>query len=126
MSAMKNQKRGGKGSIVMKFKDSMKGNGNSSAAADGVRCMRICDPEDDVVVSSLKGVVTRVKVSDISVQSRRATGVKLQGLQADDRVTMLDVIRPDSAPDDDISASGGGDEVKAVVLADKKTMAKKK
>ena len=109
MSALKNQKRGGKGSIVMKFKELKsytKGgeqtsksvvSGSVASSADGVRCMRICNLEDEVVVSSLKGVVTRVKVNAISVQGKRATGVKLQGLQPDDRVTMLDVIQPESS-----------------------------
>ena len=86
--------------------DSVKNSNDASAAVaalaaddddtDSLSSICVCFPGDEVVISTMKGTVTRQRVDDISVQSRTATGVLVQAvdLLGDDRVMSVDVLPP--------------------------------
>lgn len=120
-SAFRTQRRGGKGATLMRFKRSATDGGaggpeggarrgkkaasegstestkegGSVGQADAVSCIRICDPNDEVIISTNKGTVTRQNVAAVSVQSRRATGVVLQSIaDPDERVVSVDIVPP--------------------------------
>ena len=95
-------RRGGKGSIIIKFKSKAGGGGmqlrkattasgtilttkkgKSTALAtasdpinsgDALSCMRLCAAGDEVVLSTKKGTIIRQSVDNLSIQSRTATG----------------------------------------------------
>ena len=101
MDEFKVQKKGGKGVTAIKFKEKAGGGGKIArkegvSDADAVSCMRVCRSGDEVVLSTSKGTVIRQSVNDLSVQSRLATGVLIQKIAKDDKITMVDVV-PSSA-----------------------------
>jgi DNA gyrase subunit A len=59
---------------------------------------------EEVVFSTLRGAVTRQRIGDISIQSRAATGVKLQNTDKDDTIVMVDIV-PESETVSDEAAS---------------------
>jgi DNA gyrase subunit A len=92
----RNQKRGGKGVIAIKFKE--KAGGSRKAGGDKpdtLACMVTCKPGDEVVLSTSRGTVIRQRVDDLSIQSRTATGVLIQRLAKDDVITSVDVLPPE-------------------------------
>ena len=99
MDEFKVQKKGGKGVTAIKFKEKAGGGGKVArkegiSDADAVSCMRVCRQGDEVVLSTSKGTVIRQSVDDLSVQSRLATGVLIQKIAKDDKITMVDVVPP--------------------------------
>ena len=63
-----------------------------SSNTDHVSNIRLCQPCDEVVISTSRGTVTRQRVADISVQSRHATGVRLQSIDSPhERIISVDV-----------------------------------
>lgn len=112
------QKRGGRGVIIIKFKTKAGGGRGKTTTlikpktkevkgeTDALSSMRICSAEDEVVFSTERGTIMRQLAGDISVQSRSATGVKLQKLPIDDSIVMVDVVPPDmSTPHSSIMES---------------------
>jgi DNA gyrase subunit A len=75
----RDQKRGGMGLIGLKFKRP-----TSRLAGLGV-----VSPEQEVVIATAQGVLMRQKAGDIPVQSRMATGVRLQQIGEGDFVTSV-------------------------------------
>ena len=73
------QNRSGVGLIGTKFKSE-----KSHLAA-----LRVVKDTDEVIIASAHGVVLRSKASDISCQSRMATGVRLQRLDDEDYVASV-------------------------------------
>lgn len=61
--------RGGVGVISTKFKP---------YSSDYVSCLRVVNEDDEILVITSKGVIVRQKASQISIQSRAATGVLVQ------------------------------------------------
>lgn len=97
MDEFKVQKKGGKGVTAIKFKDKAGGGGKIArkegiSDGDAVSCMRVCRSGDEVVLSTSKGTVIRQSVDDLSVQSRLATGVLIQKIAKDDKITMVDIV----------------------------------
>jgi DNA gyrase subunit A len=98
MDEFKIQKKGGKGVTALKFKEKAGGGGKlarlggKSSDADAVSCMRVCRNGDEIVLSTAKGTVIRQSVDALSVQSRLATGVLIQRIAKDDKITMVDVV----------------------------------
>ena len=97
MDEFKVQKKGGKGVTAIKFKDKAGGGGklarlDGTSDPDAVSCMRVCRSGDEVVLSTSKGTVIRQCVDDLSVQSRLATGVLIQKIAKDDKITMVDIV----------------------------------
>lgn len=65
---------------------------SESSNTDHVSNIRLCQPCDEVVISTSRGTVTRQRVADISVQSRHATGVRLQSIDSPhERIISVDV-----------------------------------
>jgi DNA gyrase/topoisomerase IV subunit A len=115
---IRSQRRGGKGAILMRFKPAtMKAkNGKKGTtpqttegevgsggdvhvgeilAGDAISNIRACGGDDEVIISTSKGTVTRQKIAAISVQSRRATGVVLQSFDhQDEHVVSVDIVHP--------------------------------
>ena len=100
-------KRGGKGSIIIKFKSKVGGGGmqlrkattatgnilnnkkgisiktgtsggsDNINSGDALSCMRLCAAGDEVVLSTKKGAIIRQSVDNLSIQSRTATGMNM-------------------------------------------------
>lgn len=70
------QKRGGKG---------IRNYGNRGTVA----ALKVIDDEDDIILISLAGIIIRMHVSDINVQSRYGSGVRVMRLDEDDRVVTV-------------------------------------
>ncbi len=54
-----------------------------------VGAIKIVDEEDDIILISLAGIIIRMHVSDIGVQSRYGSGVRVMRLGADDKVVTV-------------------------------------
>lgn len=70
------QKRGGKG---------IRNYGNRGTVA----ALKVIDDEDDIILISLAGIIIRMHVSDINVQSRYGSGVRVMRLDEGDRVATV-------------------------------------
>ena len=82
ISEFRTQNRGGLGLIATKFKSS------TSRLVD----LSIVKEDDEIMVVTANGVVTRVSASDISRQGRPATGVRVQTLDGNDSVVSVNKI----------------------------------
>ncbi len=71
--------RGGKGVINMKISDK---------TGDIVTTVSI-NPEDNIIITTAKGMVIRTNLNNIRVMGRATQGVRIVKLQSDDRVTDL-------------------------------------
>jgi len=91
MGDLRAEKRGGIGSIAIKFKKNEKGDG------DKMVCLTKVTEDSEVLIITHKGVIVRQKVKDISVQGKVATGVVVQKVQKGDFITRVTVVP--SAPD---------------------------
>ncbi|MFN8671553.1 MAG: DNA gyrase subunit A [Candidatus Sericytochromatia bacterium] len=75
------QSRGGRGIINIKLKK------NSEVAS-----ILLVQPEDQIMIATLKGVVIRQKVSEIRTMGRSTQGVILQKLSGDDKVITVQLV----------------------------------
>ena len=82
LSEFRTQNRGGIGLIATKFKTS-----KSRLVA-----LTIVKENEEIMVVTANGVVSRIKAGDISRQGRPATGVKIQNLQDNDTVMTVNKI----------------------------------
>ena len=95
-SAFTAKHRGGMGIRTMK----LRGDGAEVVRALSVR------PDDEVMLIASNGVIIRIPVSDVSVQGRDASGVRVMSVPDDSRVVAVTLVRePDSAEDEDDSVS---------------------
>lgn len=93
LSEFRPQNRGGLGLIATKFKTS-----KSRLVA-----LTIVAENDEIMVVTANGIVTRIKASDISRQGRPATGVKIQSLDAHDQVVGINkIVDPDESACDEL------------------------
>lgn len=76
LSEFRPQNRGGIGLIATKFK----------TTASRLVALTIVNEDDEIMVVTSNGVVTRIKAGDVSRQGRPATGVKIQNLMQNDSV----------------------------------------
>ncbi len=74
ISEYKLQSRGGKGKINYKVND-LKGH---------VCGIKVVDADDDMILISNDGVIIRIRVSDVNIMSRYASGVKVMRLMGED------------------------------------------
>ncbi|MDY6804858.1 MAG: DNA topoisomerase (ATP-hydrolyzing) subunit A [Cyanobacteriota bacterium] len=79
------QNRAGKGRIAIKFKKNRK-------LADRIAALRIVNEEDELMIITTRGIVIRQAVDAISVQSRSATGVRVQKLDTDDAIAEVALV----------------------------------
>ena len=82
MSEFRAQNRGGIGLIATKFKSS-----SSKLVA-----LTVVEENDEIMVVTQNGIVSRIKASDISRQGRPATGVRIQNLMENDSVMTVNKI----------------------------------
>jgi len=85
-SEFKSRARGTAGVIAIKFK--------SDSFKDTVSCFRIVNEDDEVMVITDKGIIVRQRVAGISRQSRTATGVMVQKIDAGngDRISAVSIV----------------------------------
>lgn len=94
ISEFRPQNRGGIGLICTKFK----------RLTSRVTSILIVSEEDDIMIATVNGVVTRQKAGNISRQGRPATGVRIQSMFEGDTVMAVNKIAF-SEDDDDTSIS---------------------
>ncbi len=82
ISEFRTQNRGGLGLIATKFKSAQ------SRLVD----LSIVKEDDEIMVVTANGIVTRVIASDISRQGRPATGVRVQTLDGNDCVVSVNKV----------------------------------
>lgn len=79
--------QGYNGSKAIKFKDE-----KAIGGSDQLKCFRYCLENDEIFLSSKKGAIIRQKVQSIPRQSRQATGVKIQEMAEEDKITNIDFV----------------------------------
>jgi DNA gyrase subunit A len=83
-SEFRTQGRGGVGVIAIKFKQTEKD--------DMVSSFRIVGKDDEILLITSRGIMVRQKVSNISCQSRSATGVVVQKVDDGDRISSVSLV----------------------------------
>ena len=86
LSEFRTQNRGGIGLIATKFKTS----------SSRLVALTVVDENDEVMVVTQNGIVSRIKAGDVSRQGRPATGVKIQNLMDNDTVVAVRIIFSES------------------------------
>ena len=84
------QRRAGQGRRAIRFR----------SRSDVLVGLRVLDAPEELLLVSEKGVIVRVRASQISEQSRSATGVLLQRLDPGDRLAEVVLVPPAAATDD--------------------------
>ena len=108
------QGRGGLGLIGTKFK----------TAKSKLATIRVVGPSDEFIIATANGVVVRQKVSEISFQSRMATGSCVQRLEDNDEVvSVTPIINPDEdeavlAAEGLANVADGSEQLSLVALGD--------
>ncbi|MBQ9245218.1 DNA gyrase subunit A [bacterium] len=82
VSEFRTQNRGGIGLIATKFK----------SAASRLVALTVVEENDEIMVVTQNGIVSRIKAGDISRQGRPATGVRIQNLMENDFVMAVNKI----------------------------------
>jgi Type IIA topoisomerase (DNA gyrase/topo II, topoisomerase IV), A subunit len=80
------QHRGGKGIIDIKISER---NGEVVGA-------KLVSDKDEVILTTKKGIVIRIKVSDVRIIGRNTVGVKLINLPLDDEITDITVVEKEN------------------------------
>ncbi|MBF2005372.1 DNA gyrase subunit A [Chlorogloeopsis fritschii PCC 9212] len=82
------QNRAGQGLMATKFKN--------RKIKDQLATLHIVNNDDEIMMVTSRGIIIRQAVNAISVQSRSATGVRVQRLDEDDVITGVAIVPPDS------------------------------
>ena len=82
------QNRGGIGVMCLKFRKTMPGD----RVMDGV----ISQKEDEVMIATVKGIICRQQVSNISVQKRGSQGVRIMKPDDQDEIAALSLVMKDT------------------------------
>lgn len=82
------QNRAGQGLMATKFKN--------RKIKDQLATLHIVNSDDEIMMVTSRGIIIRQAVNAISVQSRSATGVRVQRLDEDDVITGVAIVPPDS------------------------------
>ena len=87
-----------------------KGIRNYNGKGGGVAGVKVVDAQDDIMLISLEGIIIRMHVEDIAVQSRYAGGVRVMRLGEGDKVvTVARTPRGEDEEDADLPAEEGED-----------------
>ena len=78
------QNRAGMGVRAIKFK----------TANDKLAALHVVNPEDELMMITNRGIIIRQAVDAISLQSRNATGVRVQRLDEDDAIAAVALVPP--------------------------------
>ena len=81
---------------------------NTKTAKSGVVCVIAVEPADEILVTTVGGVVIRCPVDDIRETGRSAKGVRIQRLAEGDKVSA--VVRLVTSKEEDAAAEGGAPE----------------
>ena len=102
----RSQGRGGVGVIAIKFKPAASG-----SDGDELRCMNLVTSDDEVLVVTEAGVIVRLRCSDIPVQSRTATGVRVQRVDEGDVIKRVGrvPVEPEVAEDEAAEGADAGE-----------------
>ncbi|MEB3179341.1 MAG: DNA topoisomerase (ATP-hydrolyzing) subunit A [Nostocaceae cyanobacterium] len=87
------QNRAGQGLIATKFKN--------RKFPDQLAALHIVNSEDEIMMVTNRGIIIRQAVNAISIQSRSATGVRVQRLDEDDALTGVALVPPDTGEDEE-------------------------
>jgi DNA gyrase subunit A len=87
------QNRAGQGLIATKFKN--------RKFQDQLAALHIVNSEDEIMMVTSRGIIIRQAVNAISIQSRSATGVRVQRLDEDDALTGVALVPPDTGEDEE-------------------------
>lgn len=87
------QNRAGKGVMATKFK--------KLKTPDQMAALRIVNAEDELMLVTSRGIIIRQAVTDISSQSRAATGVRVQRLDEDDYIAAVALVPPEDLSEDE-------------------------
>ena len=79
------QNRGGKGRIATKFKQKKK-------KQDKVAALRVVNEAEELMIITAKGIIIRQAIDAISIQSRSATGVRVQKLDDADAIAEVALV----------------------------------
>jgi DNA gyrase subunit A len=82
------QKRAGQGLMATKFKN--------RKTKDKLATLHIVNNDDEIMMVTNRGIIIRQKTNAISIQSRSATGVRVQRLDDDDAITGVAIVPPDA------------------------------
>ncbi|MEY3297789.1 MAG: gyrase subunit [Cyanobacteriota bacterium] len=69
---------------------------------DTLAALRVVSDGDELMLVTNRGIIIRQRVNDISIQSRPATGVRLQRLDEDDAIAAVAVVPPALQEPDEI------------------------
>ncbi len=96
------QKRAGMGVMAIKFRKK----------GDQIAALRVVNPGDEMMIVTSRGIIIRQAVDAISPQSRMATGVRVQKLDADDAILAVALVPPGEteATEGDAVEEGGEEE----------------
>jgi DNA gyrase subunit A len=84
VSKFRLQNRAGLGLTAIKFRKQ----------DDTLAALRVVNDGDELMLVTNRGIIIRQRVNDISVQSRPATGVRLQRLDEEDAIAAVAVVPP--------------------------------
>ncbi|MDJ0843125.1 DNA topoisomerase (ATP-hydrolyzing) subunit A [Crocosphaera sp.] len=101
ISQFRLQKRAGMGVRAIKFK----------AKTDCLASLHVVNAEDELMIVSNRGIIIRQAVDAISLQSRAATGVRVQRLDDEDAIAAVALVPP--APETDEEGEEEAEEVVA-------------
>ncbi len=82
------QNRAGQGLMATKFKN--------RKTKDKLATLQIVNSDDEIMMVTNRGIIIRQAVNAISIQSRSATGVRVQRLDDDDAITGVAIVPPDT------------------------------
>jgi DNA gyrase subunit A len=88
------QNRAGKGVKAIKFKNE----------TDQLAAIHIVNPEDELMIVTTRGIIMRQAVNAISLQSRNASGVRVQRLDDDDAIAAVALVPPEVEGDEEETA----------------------
>ena len=84
-NSFRTQLRGGTGVIALKFKSNV-------ADGDSLSCLRQVKDDDEILLTTEKGIIVRVRTADIPSQARTATGVLIQRLDPGDKISTVSIV----------------------------------
>jgi DNA gyrase subunit A len=84
------QNRAGQGLMATKFKNKTK------KSQDRLAALHIVNNDDEIMMVTNRGIIIRQATNAISIQSRSATGVRVQRLDEDDALTGVAIVPPDT------------------------------
>ncbi|BAZ12267.1 DNA gyrase subunit A [Calothrix sp. NIES-4071] len=82
------QNRAGQGLMATKFKN--------RKTKDKLATLQIVNSDDEIMMVTNRGIIIRQATNAISIQSRSATGVRVQRLDEDDAITGVAIVPPDA------------------------------